>query len=592
MDQHRLEREIRAMLRRARRPEDLEEIPLVRDLCSALGISNASLMLRELVEAAFSDVPAEIKLRTLVFDCDLNGTTTQEGAARSLNVSRRQFHRMRTQAVRIIAKQVRRILVDTTEDLPRDEIEQLARSLAASRPDAASKIFSLATSSGVGTRLQELRARLDAGECLDERTAASFPLATRATALALVAQSRFLRGESAASIDPVLREIEKLTSQSGRGYDELTRFELEYLNFLRARSRSDGIAMRSSARSLERLAGERKPLQRRAITASAEAALRCGETEEARRLGVLLQGHSSTAQDVRYLANASLLNAQIHFIEGDYLKAEVGARASRLALAQHFPDALRAEILVGRIAIASDAAWEPSDLLAHGTGEPLEHLGLANVYARYLLRHHEIDRARDLARTTHERANSYGYRGVAVYALVTLGAIEDAIGNQVPSQRHYERALIELADVFDALACSDLFAIPGLPERNFGPFPSVDATIEPLLERMRRVIPDLLFATTTIDAWRGFFRALLDDGLAHELESIAADPSIRRTVIRHGASIADALTFFATPVLPRRRRAAFVARVRETLRAIYDDPASNVPNMARARSGPGQRLEA
>jgi hypothetical protein len=566
--ERKLERHVRTILRRARAHERLEQLQIVHDLCAGLGISNASAMVRELVNAAFGETPHEKKLKKIVFDCDIDGTMTQEGSARSLGISNRQFFRLRAQAVRAIAQTATRILYDTSdESLATDDLEQLARSLAASRPGAASQVFSLLASSSVSTRFRAMRARIDAGIAIDEQDLAHLPDSSRPTALVLFAQSHLLRGDNPAAVQMVLQEVGELASRPGSGYDDTTRFELELLHFFRARTQDDAIAMRSSARNLVRLSGERSSLLLRATAASAEAAVRCGDFFEARRQIVLLQAQAAAAHNVRYLGVASLTNAQLLFIESAHANAATAARAARVALAPYPPFAFRAEVLLGRIAVASGTMWTPETPAGDFGAESREKREFSIVYARHLVQSGSLDLARTYAIDAADHAKANEFRGLYAHALVTLGAIDDLQGDETRAQANYTAGILELSGVFDLLATYDFFAISALKQRTFGPLTSIDPVVEGLLMRLQRSIPDLMHAGSAIEVWRRFIRALLslDDSA---LRDVYRHPSVYRSICKYRDVIEDAVALSAAPILPNFARERFIECTSEALSGI------------------------
>lgn len=567
--QRNLERHVRTMLRRARTNERLAELEIVGELCIGLGTTNASAMLRELVEAAFGDTPQEQKLRKVIFDCDIDGVMTQEGAARSLGISNRQFYRLRSQAMRAIAQTIARILYDTTdESATSDELEVLARSLAASRPGAASQIFSLLPSASVSTRLRAMRAQIDAGIPIGEDDVRRLPESSRPTALVLLAQSRMLRGEDPSLIQSIVQDVGELASRPGSGYDDSTRFELELLNFLRAKSHNDAIAMRSSARNLTRLAGERRSLLTRASAASTEALMRCGDFAEARRQTMLLQAQAGTAHNVKYLGVATLMNAQMLFVEGAHERALTAARAARVALAPYGPFALRAEVLLGRIAVANGAAWAPQETAAGFGAESWERCAFSLVCARHLLAGGAIDDAFFTTNDALEHARTNEYRGLHAHALVTLGAIEDARGNELAAQSLYRAGIVEHSGVFDILAAYDFFAMPTLKQRAFGPLENIEPVINGLMLRLQRSIPDLAHAGNALDVWRRLIGALISGTDAIEARDIYRYPAIHRSITKYADAIQSALALGAAPILPLSNRSAFLEAASGTIHAI------------------------
>ena len=225
-----MERLVRIMLHFARSSDRLAALPLARELCTILGMSNAATMLRSVVQSAFGDAPVDRKLYKLVVDCDLDGTLTQSGAANELHVSRRQFHRLRTHAVASIAARVEWILDANNVDA-NDALGVLAQSVAAVNPSAAGAIYSIrGPALRPGSILMELRARTDAGELLTTDALSAIDDGEQAAALSLVAQSQFLHGAASAQVESIVNEAHRHLKRGSGSFDEIAQFELEFLN--------------------------------------------------------------------------------------------------------------------------------------------------------------------------------------------------------------------------------------------------------------------------------------------------------------------------------------------------------------------------
>lgn len=550
-----MERLVRIMLHFARSSDRLAALPLARELCTILGISNAATMLRTVVQSAFGDAPVDRKLYKLVLDCDLDGTLTQSGAAKEFHVSRRQFHRLRTQAVATIARRIEWILDANSVDT-NDALAVLAQSVAAANPSAAGAIYSIrGLATPPGSRLLELRARTDAGEMLTRDVLNTIDESELAAALSIVAQAQFLNGAASSEVEALAGDAARRLRQERGSFDEVAQFELEFLNFLMFRARSDVASMRASAARLGHAGASRRTLRGRALAVTAETALRMGDGEAARALIADLRKEAMHSRDPRTLAIANLLTAQEYALAGDYDGADEVAHAAALALAHHRPEGVWAAALLARIRTMRRSAWEVGTLIDELTPGSLDHIAFSLALARYFLASGNAIAARRYAEPACRAAQREGFCGLAAAALVVLGAAHDAFGEAMEAQRSYVAGLLEFAGVFDHVAAAELFAIPQLPQRAFGPFVRVEPIVDALVLRFAYYVPEVHDVSDA--SWHDVFRSLLLDDSPRR--------SVAGNIARYHQAVLGTFELGAAPVLPEAQQSAFLAAVEDRI---------------------------
>ena len=549
-----MERLVRIMLHYARSSDRLAVLPLARELSTILGMSNAATMLRSVVQSSFGDAPVDRKLYKLVLDCDLDGTLTQSGTAKELNVSRRQFHRLRTHAVAAIATRIEWILDANNVDA-NDALGVLAQSVAAVNPSAGGAIYSIrAQAIPPGTKLMELRARTDAGELLIEDALNAIDESEHAAALALIAQSQFLHGAPMAGVELLVTEANRRLKQRFGSFDEVAQFELEFLHFLVHRAHNDIVSMRTSATRLSHAGVSRRTLRERALAVAAETALRMGDCEAARAIIADLRKEALHSRDPRTLAIANLLTAQEYALAGDYAGADEIAHAAALALERHRPEGVWAVVLLARIRTMTGRTYEPGALLHELAPQSFDYIALSVALARYLLASGDASAARARAESACEAAQRAGFGGLKATALVVLGASRDACGEEDEAQRCYAAGLHEFASIFDHVAAAELFAIPRLPRRAFGPFTRTEPVVDALVLRFAHLVPEV--RDVADPSWHELFRGVLADNFGRKSAG---------EVGRYRRAVMSAFELGAAPALPEAEREAFLVTIEERI---------------------------
>src|SRR5512146_1678140 len=170
-EQRESEKDVRLLLHRVRKPEQLSHYPLAQALCSALGFSDPVAAIRKVVDEAFpGESGDDAVLRNLVVKCDIEGSLTLEEACNQFAYSRRHFQRYRAQAIAAIARYIKRLLDPSfTEGPILHPLEGLADVVADRDPAAATRIYNLVRHPiQAKGELQHLQARVSAGEDINE----------------------------------------------------------------------------------------------------------------------------------------------------------------------------------------------------------------------------------------------------------------------------------------------------------------------------------------------------------------------------------------------------------------------------------------
>jgi hypothetical protein len=106
-----MQRQILALLRRARNPRALAAMPVMNALCVEMGTANPVAALERVVLAVFDgDDPATATLRDAILMADFSTRTNNSDLARRSGVSRRHFQRRRAEAVAAIAQYTRAVV--------------------------------------------------------------------------------------------------------------------------------------------------------------------------------------------------------------------------------------------------------------------------------------------------------------------------------------------------------------------------------------------------------------------------------------------------------------------------------------------------
>ena len=570
------ERYVRAMLRRARNLERLSTLPVVAPLCTALDEENPIAMVRMLAESSFGSNPGDRQLYELVRACDLDATMTQDGLSRQYGLSRRQFFRRRAVAVRAIAHRVRELLRGVEIGAqPASSADVLVTSaLSDTEPASVLRLYPVLDGETKARHTAALfRARLDSGEYIALASALDAPREHRAVALALAAQSQTIAGdenESAAT----LSELRTLLRDPADTDDNEVRFELEFLNFLRARIRGYVHGMRSAAERMRQLAVPRSRFSTRAERALVETQLCEGRTDDARKDAQALELVALQSSDLRSVAWCRLFDALIGLRTGAFDDAETSALLADVALAHVHPDASIARSVTGEISLRTHHAWSPQDILSSRPRFSWDRTVLLVWLARHLLEEHDVNRAEALAEEALTIASIHEYNAVAGLAAATLGAVLDARGATDAAQRWYRHALSVSAANANVLDAMHMFAIPGLTQRAFGPFEDIAAVANALAERIDIGYPLEVGGIPGSDpALCAYLEALLrfarGDGLSILMAATGAfrqsAPRRFAQFVHNAADMTSVILLGSTMLLPETERSDFAHQLRVAL---------------------------
>ncbi len=570
------ERYVRAMLRRARNLERLSTIPVVGSLCAALDEESPVAMVRALTESSFGVGRVDRELYELVRACDLDGTATQEGLSRQYGLSRRQFFRRRAIAVRAIAHRARELLRGVEIGVqPTSSADALVtHALSETEPASVLRLYPVLDVETKARHTAALfRARLDSGEHIALASALDAPREHRAVALALAAQSQTIAGDENGCA-ATLSELRTMLREPSENDGNEVRFELEFLNFSRARIRGYVHGMRSAAERMRRLAAPRSRFSTRAERAAVETELCEGRLEDARRDTQALESIALQSNDLRSVAWCRLFDALIALRTGAVEEAQALVLLADVALSHVHPDAAIARGIAGEISLRTGHPWSAEDLLATRPRLSWDRTVLLVWLARHLLQENDIARTQALAEEALTIASAQEYNAVAGLAATTLGAAFDARGAAATAQRWYRHALALSAANANVLDAIRMFAIPGLPQRAFGPFEDIGAVANALAERIDIGYPLEVGGVPGSDpSLCAYFEAVLrfarGDGLSIVMSATAAfkNAAPRRFAqfVRNAPDITSVVLLGSTMLLPQNERSDFARQVRVAL---------------------------
>ena len=550
---------VRRMLHAARKPAVLARMQLVADLCAVTGISSPTAMIRFVINATFGPQPDERLMRDLLVQCDVEGALKQTAFAYRSGLSRRRFDARRVEAIRRIVAHVRSLLSDRVRAGDGDLLNALGGALLALDPAAACKVYVIVGRGGTpSSKVAALRARVDSGEALTVRDAAGLNGSYFARGLAIVAQSMFLCAAEPAELECVIGNIWSVLDAAAPS-DPSTLFELEWLNFLSARSQNRMPAMAASAANLRRLAGECVALKRRATLASAWSFARWGQVERARHVLSEMYAELPQPLDVHELGLAQLIEAELDLLEERDRSAKRHARGAYLVLAPRYPEGSWAATLLARI--DTDREADIKRILQFRKSGSWEYAAALAILSRLLLLKNDLVAAASVAEEG-RLVSQDRYPGLLAHFLATAGAAADLQQKRETAQRLYREAMLAFAGIYDRVCAVDLFDIPLLPQRAFGPLSCIDPIVEALLLRLEHAFPNIRGAVR--DAWIEFLHELVVAAYAQNGGTAAV---MRRALIAdeiaaNRLAFDEAVALGAAMVLPRAKRVPFVESVR------------------------------
>jgi tetratricopeptide (TPR) repeat protein len=476
--QLRMEADVRRLLRRAKNPFLLAACPLAQALCESTGIANALSALRYAIDGAFGSLPHEPRLRQLL----LTSVDDDEQTRAALNrwqVSKRHFQRRRAKAVAILASHIRELIggpqavaLRDEEGASRDPLETVAELIAGIEPSTASEILRADGSRcSVDACVRAMREHADTGRNFDGLQ----PPCTRHVTPALFA---VFRAQAAEVGGDATTETIDLPDQA-----EL-RFELEWLNFLRARHRADAAQMQRVASNLNRLASRRAAWLSRAQLAQADAKIRLGLLDDAAALLDEIDRRSLRNVAIVEYAWSIALRSEIFLQRGNEACAERLASGAYAVLAGRHFQAWSCQATIARARLRLNGACSFQVPLGSASPSSPGRVALEVERARELLVRGDAATAARIAREAFERATARGYDGIAARAAAALGAccVEEA----AEKLGWYRRALALLLKTRDRSIASDLFAFGAQ-----APCIDLSELIDPLYQSLITAIPHL-----------------------------------------------------------------------------------------------------
>jgi hypothetical protein len=580
LDLHTTERSVRAMLRRARNFDRLTSLTLVRPLCCALHEENPVAMLRKLVDLSFGASAVERRLFEMIRLCDLDATTTQEALACELGVSRRQFFRMRAQAVRAVAQRVRAVLrsvvlrgnrsIDETDVL-------LAGALAETEPAAALRLYATLDAQAQQRYLiPYYHARVDTGHAIARGEARDAAPEARATALALAARSQALCGYHAEAADIIAELYPMLRAET----DLDARFEYESLNFFYARAHGHVHLMRSSSERMRDLA--LFPNYGRTLRASIETALAEADVERARGDIAALERFAFERNDVRGIAWSRLYDAVFSVHYGTFQSAEGSARIADAALSAVVPDGAVAHALLGEIALGAGKSWYAGDSVRSRPDGAWDRVLLLVWSARHLIEQGAAQAALAAASEALAIAIHQEYVPLAAMSASSAGAALDALGRVDEAQHLYAQSLFLFAPSVNVVDAARLFCMPSLRQRELGPFDSIAPVACALARRLDIAHPLEIGGAPGGDlSLQVYLETLLRFARGASVNSLMVAAQTYRQVkphhfahlSRHAASVARCLTVGSAFLLPKHERATYANQLRIALELSGITPA-------------------
>jgi len=464
---------IRQLLRRLKRPAELESLPLGKALRHALGAPSAFEAARIAIDNAFAACgPAGERYRKIIWSYDVERTITREEAAEELAVSPRHFFRLRAEAVQALSDYVARLLGGPAA--LRDPINDAAQAMLEFDPAAASQLMDLAHDADLGDKIDALSRMATQMNDLETIDLRAFAGLHRVRALLILSYVADLRGDhEQAERIRIEARADKTSALSTS--DPLVEYEIATIEFTAARYSGTAQHLLARAEAVERLGkilgGEHAIAP---LLLVAEAAILAGRPARAREVIDLAFYAARENRHYRVLGYALLRSAQLEMLEGKFENALRLARASAIAL-RTFPDGrLSADETIGRISTLLGLPWSAE---AAQEGSLWLKLASAGMRLRNALATGSLSHA-DVATEAHanaEQAEATAYLGLAAFSYATAASAALALRRSDANALalHAWQLLVRSGN---HLLAVDLFAFPGRIERDLGPLTFDDAT--------------------------------------------------------------------------------------------------------------------
>jgi hypothetical protein len=436
---------------------------MLRDATAA---SSARAALKALVANSFDlRLPAQRLLFEAVQRCDFEGQKTEVAAA-ALNMSVRQFFRLRNEAMEAIA-----LSVDHALGIPDDAGAtqlHLAELVAEFDPSAALEIYNRYPQLAPGRPSYERAvAAIWAGEPAEGYVeACSGPWRMMAQTVLiryLLASAR--QDEADALTESVRREVEGYVGPLRHSIE----FELAEIDRRSALRRGRTAQAARLAGLMCSLAKRDSRLNALAQIASAESAISGGDFGAATTRLAEAEGIGARARDVSVLSRAEYARACIAAVKGDHAAAASLFRLSASAIeGLDGGFALRAHMYEGRAALLASAPWSSVGRVRRARGSDWVNAEAAAVQARYQVLSDPRGAVETSAKAL-EMAQRACAPGALAYGSATLGIALDASGDAAGARNLFIDALKTALDLNDRMLLWDLFDHPSTLQRDLGP---------------------------------------------------------------------------------------------------------------------------
>ncbi len=450
--------EIRNLLRAMRRPHALERERLAVMLREAMGTRDARTAIQSIIERSFdTSSPADRLRLEIVRRCDVGGETTRAAAA-ALNLSVRQFFRIRAEAIACIAESVERELRRAPNS--ENNLALLAQSIERIDPKAALDIYLRLPSKGDGeTAYNVVRSSIWAGIEVTPQQIDACEGPWRLLALAAVARHRVSRGDEdgALALRDQLRE--ELKQPKGPRYDAAA-FELAFLDRCDASRRGDTTQSRALLKTLRSYAGQDDGLQALTLLCEADQASTEGDLTAASLALGDVESLAVYKKDLNVMARTALGKAMLSLVRGFYDDAyALAAGASQAMSSLEAAFSWRAAGISGRAALLLGQRWTPSQALVDRYPTVWTRSLAEGVQARHLLLA-DASAARAKAEFALALAEQYQCPAYSAYAQVSLAGALDKLGEQERAQELRVAAWESAARLDDRFTLYDLFYNP------------------------------------------------------------------------------------------------------------------------------------
>jgi hypothetical protein len=543
--------QVRRLLRVLRQPHIAAADPLGQMLCRALGVETPLQAVRQLVWIAFAQYGRTgVKLAELIQKSDIEGALSQTGVAHELGYSPRQYFRYRSQAIDILTTEAQRVLHN--RNVPLHSLQALADGATSTSPLIAATLYGLLDyHKNELYFLNRLSALVDAGESIDDATIAACPPALRARALAIAARGWHMNGEHARAalalkgLHPLAVEVVMINAlrctQSGKPAE-----------LLRVVEAAGQVTWNTDVQLL-------------LMALEAEAHMRLGALDKASEVMGVAQRLAMSANNLRALARITLLSAERALILEEPTNAEQLSAGAYFILQDHAHDSALCQMTMARVALALGKPWEKPAVCESRLPHAWDRLALDVLETKFLLRDARFDEAHDRAASILEMAETHGYIGIAAYASATIATCFGVKHDDKQEQRFYLKALRYYLETQDRTLGTDLFQVPALRPKVFGPLVLDDDLFLIVVELLNRACKPAS-TVPTAEEWRTVLSELLAYANGNESSPDRVQRIASEMQVRFDYDAMDAIGLTLAALLPRERRSSWAGRWLEAIK--------------------------